>query len=109
VPDRDEVWTALRSAIHPTFGLSLVTLRMVKNVRVDDGTVTVELVMDCPGSPGGEAALAQVSRKLRAICPPPGQVIVRLLPEKWASPWDGFWFTSGIGEVSPAGNGKERN
>jgi ATP-binding protein involved in chromosome partitioning len=93
---RDAVWTALGSVIHPTFGLSLVTLEMVKDVRVDGDAVTVELRLDCPGCPGAEAALAQVSRKLRALNPAPGLVTVSLAAEKWSPPWEGYWFTSGI-------------
>lgn len=91
--DRDAVWAVLGTVIHPTFGLSLVTLEMVKAVRVDGDAVTVELRLDCPGV---EAALAQVSRKLRALNPTPEPVTVCLAPEKWSPPWEGYWFTSGI-------------
>lgn len=92
----DEVWAVLGTVIHPTFGLSLVTLEMVKAVRVNGDAVTVELLLDCPGCPGAEAALAQVSRKLRALDPAPGQVTVSLAAEKWSPPWECYWLTSGI-------------
>jgi metal-sulfur cluster biosynthetic enzyme len=93
----DEVWAVLNTVIHPTFGLSLVTLQMVKAVQVNRSKVTVELVMDCPGCPGAEAALAQVSQKLQALDPPPERVTVSLVLEKWSPPWEAYWFTPAQG------------
>lgn len=83
----------MSAVVHPTFGLSPVTLEMVKTVRVDTDSITVELVLGCPGCPSGEAVLAQVNRKLRDLLPPSGRVTVTLVPEKWSPPWEGYWFT----------------
>lgn len=107
--ERDEVWAALRSVIHPTFGLSLVTLKMVTAVQIDEEAVTVELVMDCPGCPSGEAVLAEVNDRLRALAPGPGRVTVTLAPERWSPPWEGYWFTSAMDSTEPIDRNNEKD
>lgn len=99
--ESDDVWEALRTVVHPTFGLSLVTLQMVKAVHVGGESVTVELVMDCSVCANREIILGQVHRKLRELVPAPNGVTVALAPEIWSPPWEGYWFTSGMGSSEP--------
>ncbi len=81
-----EVRTALDRVIHPSFGMSLVTLGMVHAVRIIPDGVEVDLVMNCPGCPGAEIALALARRELLAL-DDGGTVTLRLLPKAWTPPW----------------------
>ena len=81
-----KVRAALDEVIHPSFGMSLVALDMVRAVRVSDTLVEVDLVMNCPGSPAGEVTLALARQKIEALCV--GSVRLNLLPQYWISPWE---------------------
>jgi metal-sulfur cluster biosynthetic enzyme len=81
-----EVRAALDEVIHPSFGMSLIALDMVRAVRVSDALVEVDLVMNCPGCPAGEVTLALARRKIEARCV--GAVRLNLLPQYWTSPWE---------------------
>jgi len=81
-----DVRAALDRVIHPTFGLSLIALNMVRVVRVSESIIEVDLVMNCPGCPASEVALAQARRSLAALN---GQAVkLNLLPQVWAPPWE---------------------
>lgn len=101
MPENDEVWAALSTVIHPTFGLSLVTLQMVRAVNADGNSVAVDLVMDCSVCASREAVLGQVHGKLRELVPASGQITVMIAPEKWSPPWEDYWMTSGIDSAQP--------
>ncbi len=83
----DEIRSALNEVIHPSFGMSLVALGMVRSVKVGEDGVEVGVVMTCPGCPAGEAALASARRRLAALNAGPVRLI--LLPEPWKPPWEG--------------------
>lgn len=81
-----DVRAALAEVVHPTWGLSLAALNMVRGVRITRAGIEVDLVMNCPGCPAGEATLAQVRRRLEALGAGPVRLV--LLPEIWQPPWD---------------------
>ncbi len=81
-----DIRTALDQVIHPSFGLSLIALNMVRAVRVSADRVEVDLVMNCPGCPAGEVALAQARQNLVAL--QVETVQLSLLPEVWTPPWE---------------------
>ena len=81
-----DVRAALDRVIHPTFGLSLIALNMVRAVRVSADRIEVDLVMNCPGCPAGEVALAQARQNLAALNG--GDVRLNLLPQVWTPPWE---------------------
>jgi len=88
MPTEAEVQAALDSIIHPTFGLSLGVLQMVRAIRITADRLEVDLVMNCPGCPAGEATLAKVHQALRALDRSGGsRVVVRLRPEIWTPPF----------------------
>lgn len=95
MPTEADIQAALKTIIHPTYGMSLIALQMVRVIRLFPDRIEVDLVMNCAGCPAGEAALAQARRALEALLPGGGQVIIQLLPEVWRSPWEGlaqeFW------------------
>jgi len=80
-----EVRAALDEVIHPSFGMSLIALEMVRAVRVREQVIEVDLVMNCPGCPAGEVVLAQVHQNLTALRV--DAVQLNLLPEVWTPPW----------------------
>lgn len=81
-----DVRAALDQVTLPTFRLSLIALGMVRAVRVFDQVIEVDLVMNCPGCPAGEVALAHARRNLAAL--QVGTVRLNLLPEVWIPPWE---------------------
>ncbi len=83
-----EVRAALDQVVHPTFGMSLIALNMVRAVSVIPAVVEVDLVMNCPGCPAGEVTLAQARRQLEALNG--GRVRLNLLPQVWTPPWEEF-------------------
>lgn len=101
MPETRDVWTALETVIHPTYGLSLVTLQMVNAVTVDGDAISVELVLDCTVCASREAILEQVHRKLAALLPETGRLAVSLAPQTWSPPWEDYWFTSGMDTDDP--------
>jgi metal-sulfur cluster biosynthetic enzyme len=88
MPTEAEIQAALKTVIHPTYGMSLVTLQMVKGIRLSPGRIEVDLVMNCPGCPAGQAVLARAQQVLQAFfAPGDGRVTIRLLPQVWHPPW----------------------
>lgn len=82
----DDVRTLLHEVIHPSFGLSLIALDMVRAVRVSDDAIEVDLVMNCPSCPSGEMALASARQALQALNL--RAVRLTILPQVWVPPWE---------------------
>ena len=81
-----EVCTVLDEVIHPSFGMSLIALNMVRAVRVSDSAIEVDLVMNCPGCPAGEVALTSARQALQALNWQAVRLII--LPQVWVPPWE---------------------
>ncbi|NTU63084.1 MAG: DUF59 domain-containing protein [Chloroflexi bacterium] len=80
-----DVRAALDEVIHPSFGMSLIALGMVRAVRTTDEVIEVDLVLNCPGCPAGEVVLAQAWRDLATLN---GRTVkLNLLPHVWIPPW----------------------
>ena len=87
----ETVRSALERVVYPSFGLSVMTLGMVQDVRVSQAGIEVDMVMNCPGCPAGEATLAEVQRTLQSLlAPDDGVVRIQLLPQAWTPPWETF-------------------
>jgi len=86
MPTEVEIRAALDEVIHPSFGLSLIALGMVRAVRVSDDVIEVDLVMNCPGCPAGEAGLVSAQQALEAL--DPRLICLTILPEVWVPPWE---------------------
>ena len=81
-----DVRAALDEVIHPSFGMSLIALGMVRAVRTTDEVIEVDLVLNCPGCPAGEVVLAQARRGLARLN---GRTVkLNLLPQVWTPPWE---------------------
>ena len=86
MPAEAEVCAAADEVIHPSFGLSLIALNMVRAVRVLDRAIEVDLVINCPGCPAGEVVLAFAQRALQAL--DSRTVRLTILPQVWKPPWE---------------------
>lgn len=82
-----EVRAVLAEVIHPTFGMNLLTLGMVRSIRLSPSSIEIDLVMNCAGCPAGEAVLARIREKLSKLADP-HRVKLVLLPEIWVPPWE---------------------
>ncbi len=82
-----DVRSELNRVIHPSFGMSLVALRMVESIRVEGAQIEVDLVMNCPGCPASEATLTKARERLTARCSE-AEIRFQLLPKTWAPPWN---------------------
>ena len=81
-----EVRAALNGVIHPSFGMSLVALGMIRSVRVSLDAIEVDLVLNCPGCPAAEAALSLAHKTLTELSNG-SSVRLNLLPQIWEPPW----------------------
>ena len=81
-----DVRAGLDEVIHPSFGMSLIALGMVRAVRVTAEVIEVDLVMNCPGCPAGGVALAQACHSIARLN---GYTVkLNLLPQVWIPPWE---------------------
>ncbi|GIL13308.1 MAG: hypothetical protein BroJett038_20280 [Chloroflexota bacterium] len=67
MPDEAEVRAILAEVIHPTFGMNVLALGMVRTVRISSSGIEIHLVMNCPGCPAGEVVLARIREKLSKL------------------------------------------
>jgi metal-sulfur cluster biosynthetic enzyme len=86
MPTEVEIRAALDEVIHPSFGMSLIALNMVRAVRVSDDAVEVDLAMNCPGCPAGEVVLVSARQALQAF--DLRAVRLTILPQVWVPPWE---------------------
>jgi metal-sulfur cluster biosynthetic enzyme len=84
MPTEVEIRAALAEVIHPSFGMSLIALNMVRAVRVSNDAIEVDLVMNCPGCPAGEVVLMSAHQALQALNP--RAVRLTILPQVWVPP-----------------------
>lgn len=84
-----QVYSVLSEIIHPSFGMSLQVLKMVRAVRVVQSGIEIDLVMNCPGCPAGQAVLDTIRRALHTLDQETA-VKLNVLPEVWHPPW-GEW------------------
>ncbi len=86
MPTEADVRAALDEVIHPSFGMSLIALGMIRAVRTNAEMIEVDLVMNCPGCPASEVALAHARQSLAEL--QVDTVRLNLLPEVWSPPWE---------------------
>lgn len=82
-----DVRAVLAEVIHPTFGMNLLALGMVRSIRISQSSIELELVMNCSGCPAGEAVLARIREKMSKLIGSDGTKLI-LLPEIWVPPWE---------------------
>jgi len=78
-------WNALAGVYDPELYLDVVSLGLVYDVRVDDGTLVVEMTMTTPGCPVSETLPAEAAGAIRQATAGSLPVDVRVV---WDPPWD---------------------
>jgi len=81
-----EVRALLDGVSHPSFGLLLVALNIVRAVCVSDNAIEVDLVMNCPGCLVGEVVLAAARQTLQSLNS--RAIRLTILPQVWVPPWE---------------------
>jgi metal-sulfur cluster biosynthetic enzyme len=81
-----EIRAALDEVIHPSFGLSLIALDMVRTVHINQSDITIDFIMNCSGCPAGEVVLLWARKKVEELHS--GAVRLNLLPQVWTPPWE---------------------
>ncbi len=83
---KEEVLSGLKEVIDPEIGVSLVELGLIREVRIDDDQIQVQMVLTMPGCPLAGYLVSQVEDKVRTIAE--GRTIDgQLLDQPWAPPW----------------------
>ncbi|MEI6293903.1 MAG: serine O-acetyltransferase [Methanomicrobiales archaeon] len=83
----NQVRDALREVIDPEVGIDIVDLGLIKDIRVKDNSVEIDMVLTCKACPLSDHLTGQVQRKALGICGIE-QVTVNVLDEPWN--WDRF-------------------
>jgi len=86
----DTVRQALRNVIDPELGVNVIDLNMVRQITVEDGKVSVQLVLTAPGCPLAGWIVQQIRGAIAAI-QGVQQIDVRLLDEPWQPPEVDDW------------------
>jgi metal-sulfur cluster biosynthetic enzyme len=81
---------ALRNVIDPELGASVIDLNMVRQITIEDGKVSVELVLTAPGCPLAGWIVQQIRGAIGEI-QGVQQIDVRLLDEPWQPPDADNW------------------
>jgi len=80
--DEAAVRDALRQIIDPELWANIVDLGLVRAIRIDDGSVAIDLVLTAPGCPLSGWITQQVRTAVSGL-PGVRQVDVNLLDEPW--------------------------
>jgi len=83
----NEIRDALREVIDPEVGIDIVDLGLIKDIRVMDTSVEIDMVLTCRACPLADHLSDQVRRKALGVCGKE-KVIVNVLDEPWN--WDRF-------------------
>ncbi len=83
----NEIRDALREVIDPEVGIDIVDLGLIKDIRVQETRVEIDMVLTCKACPLSDHLSDQVRRKVLGVCGR-DQVIVNVLDEPWN--WDRF-------------------
>lgn len=74
---------ALRKVKDPELNLNIMDLGLVYDVRVENGTIVVDMSLTSPGCPSGPEIMGEAERVLKAL-PGVGKVAVNLV---WSPMW----------------------
>jgi metal-sulfur cluster biosynthetic enzyme len=89
-PDEQTVRQALRNVIDPELGANVIDLNMVRQITLEGGKVSVELVLTAPGCPLAGWIVQQIRAAIAEI-EGVQQIDVRLLDEPWQPPDADDW------------------
>ncbi len=82
---RDDVLAVLRDVVDPEIGASLVDLGLVRDIRITDDRVEVEMELTTPACPLAGYLVEQVRRRVETVAE--GRTVEVLLVEGMLEPW----------------------
>ena len=84
IVDDGVVYSALGTVWDPELGLDIVSLGLIYDVRVGDGSVDVDMTLTTPGCPVSASMPAEAEAAVRAAVPDGVDVVVNLV---WEPAW----------------------
>ena len=81
-----QILDALRTVYDPEFTMDIVTLNMVKEVRIDGPRVEIDLVLTTPACPLAPFIKMKIERAVKQAAPEVTEVVSNILNEKWDPP-----------------------
>ncbi len=82
----EKVLDALRTVYDPEFTMDIVTLNMVKDVRIEGTRVELDLVLTTPFCPLAPFIKMKIERAIKEAIPEVTEVTSNILDEKWEPP-----------------------
>jgi len=81
--DKDTVITALRDVYDPELGINVVDLGLIKEVRIDNSDVTIDMIFTIPGCPLRDYMMSQIKETVESI-EGVKSVTVNILDDVWS-------------------------
>ncbi len=80
--DKDKIIDALRDVYDPELGISIVDLGLIKEIKIDNNDVTIDMTFTIPGCPLRDYMLSQVKETVESI-EGVSSVTVNILDDVW--------------------------
>lgn len=81
--DKDTVITALRDVYDPELGINVVDLGLIKEVKIDNSDVTIDMIFTIPGCPLRDYMMSQIKETVESI-EGVKSVTVNILDDVWS-------------------------
>ena len=83
---KDDILRALSTVYDPEFTVDIVSLNMVKDVRIEDDQVFIDLVLTTPSCPMAPFIKLKIEKAIKDAWPQVTGVETTILSEKWEPP-----------------------
>lgn len=80
--DKDKIIDALRDVYDPELGINVVDLGLIKEIKIDNNDVTIDMTFTIPGCPLRDYMLSQVKETVESI-EGVSSVTVNILDDVW--------------------------
>ncbi|MBC7319676.1 metal-sulfur cluster assembly factor [bacterium] len=80
--DKDKIIEALRDVYDPELGINIVDLGLIREVKIDNNDVTIDMTFTIPGCPLRDYMLSQVKETVESI-EGVNSVTVNILDDVW--------------------------
>lgn len=80
--DKDKIIEALRDVYDPELGINVVDLGLIKDIKIDNNDVTIDMTFTIPGCPLRDYMLSQVKETVESI-EGVSSVTVNILDDVW--------------------------
>ncbi|MGC8971911.1 MAG: metal-sulfur cluster assembly factor [bacterium] len=80
--DKDTVINALRDVYDPELGINIVDLGLIKDVKIDNDEVTIDMIFTIPGCPLRDYMISQIKDTVESI-EGVKSAIVNILDDVW--------------------------